>query len=502
MNTRSNSAYTELEGRAKRVAALGDGLSILMWDQEVMMPDGANAGRALQMATLAKLIHDLETEPEWAALLDAAEGEPLDEWQQANIRELRHQFAHATSLPSHLVEPMQHARAECAHTWRKARHANDWDAVEPKLEKLVEFAREAAKAKSDGLGLPLYDALLDEYDPGRASKQIDTLFGELARELPPLLEETVARQAAQPAIVHLDGDFSTERQRRLGEEVMRVLLFDFHQGRFDVSAHPFSGGATGDRRITTRYDESDFTKALMGTVHETGHAQYESGLPQDWAYQPVGRSRGMTLHESQSLLFEMQAGRSSEFIEFLAPLARAELAGEGDGWSTENLIRIYQRVERSLIRVDADEVTYPLHVMLRYRIEKALIEGDLEVSDLPAAWNAAMEDLIGIVPPSDTDGVMQDVHWYEGIFGYFPTYTLGAMTAAQIFAALKRDIPNVLEMIGRGDWTPLIGWLRENVHGQGCRFTPDGLIESATGAPLSAQPFLSHLRSRYLPEAA
>ncbi len=502
MTAKTNRAYTELEARARRISALGDGLGILAWDQEVMMPDGASPGRAMQMATMAKVIHEFETDPEWRALLDAAEGESLDEWQAANVREMRHDYAHATALPPELVEPMQHARSECARTWRKARPANDWKAVVPALSKLVDFAREAAKAKADGLGLPLYDALVDQYDPGRKSAQIDALFDELARELPALLKEVLEVQSKGPAPLALTGEFSVERQRRLGEEIMRILLFDFHQGRFDVSAHPFSGGATGDRRITTRYDETDFTKALMGTIHETGHSQYESGLPEAWAYQPVGRSRGMTLHESQSLLFEMQAARSREFISFLAPIARAELAGEGDGWDTENLTRLYQRVEPSLIRVDADEVTYPLHVMLRYRLEKALIEGEIEVGDLPAAWNEAMEDLLGIRPPSDADGVMQDVHWYEGIFGYFPTYTLGAMTAAQIFTALRRDVPDVLAKIEHGDWAPLLGWLRENVHGLGCRFTPDGLIEHATGAPLTAAPFLAHLRRRYLSDAA
>jgi len=502
MTNLTNSAYTELEVRARRLSALEDALGILGWDQEVIMPDGANQGRAMQMATLAKIIHEMETSEDWSGLLSAAEGESLDEWQEANIREMRHGYAHATALPSNLVEPMTHARSECGHTWRKARPQNDWKAVAPVLKKLVGYAREAAKAKSDALGLPLYDALLDQYDPGRKSAQIDQLFGELAVELPKILELVLAKQDTGPAPIPLAGDFSTERQRSLGEHVMRVLMFDFHHGRFDVSAHPFSGGATGDRRITTRYDESDFTKALMGTIHETGHAQYESGLPEDWAYQPVGRSRGMTLHESQSLLFEMQAGRSPEFIRFLAPLARAELAGEGDGWDAENFIRIYQNVRRSLIRVDADEVTYPLHVMLRYRLEKGLMEGDLEVEDLPAAWNEAMVELIGITPPTDADGVMQDVHWYEGIFGYFPTYTLGAMTAAQIFAALRRAVPSALDEVGKGNWEPLLGWLRTNVHGQGCRFTPDGLIEHATGAPLTAKPFLTHLRARYLGEAA
>ncbi len=500
MTELTNSAYTELETRARRVAALGDAMGILDWDREVMMPDGASAGRAVQMATMAKVIHELETDPVWGELLSTAQGEDLDQWQAANVREINHHFVHATALPSSLVEPMEHARAECGHIWRTARGKNDWAAVAPKLKTLVGFVREAAAAKSDALGLPLYDALLDEYDPGRRSTQIDALFSELATVLPPLLEQVIAKQASEPTPIMPAGLFSTTRQRALGEQVMRLLMFDFHEGRFDVSAHPFSGGATGDRRITTRYDEANFTTALMGTIHETGHSQYEAGRPAKWAYQPVGESRGMTLHESQSLLFEMQAGRSDEFITYLAPLARAELAGEGEGWDAENLIRLYQKVDRSLIRVEADEITYPLHVMLRYRLERALMEGDLEVEDLPSAWNEIMAELIGIRPPSDVDGVMQDVHWYEGIFGYFPTYTLGAMTAAQIFAALRKDVPDVLDEIGHGRWEPLLGWLKTHVHSQGCLFTPDGLIEHATGGPLTTDAFLSHLRRRYLGE--
>ncbi len=496
------SAYQELETRARRLAALGDAMGILNWDREVMMPDGAADGRAVQMATLLKLSHELQTDPAWGALLDAVELENLDEWQFANVREMRHDYLHATALPDSLVEPLEHARSDCGHTWRKARGQNDWAAVKPKLEKLVALAREAAKAKSDKIGLPLYDALLDQYDPGRRASQVDQLFGELETHLPPLLEAVLAKQAGEPVIVWPEGPFSIERQRDLGEKVMHVLGFDFNGGRLDVSSHPFSGGAHGDRRITTRYDVNDFTSSLMGTIHETGHSQYEAGLPHDWAHQPVGNNRGMTIHESQSLLFEMQASRSREAITHFAPLMREALGGTGPAWEAENLVRLYQQVSRSLIRVDADEVTYPLHVMLRYRLERQLMAGEIEVADLPAAWNEMMESLIGIAPSDDKDGVMQDVHWYEGIFGYFPTYTLGAMTAAQLFAALKKDVPDVMTQLEQGNWTGILGWLREHVHGQGCRYSSDELIEKASGAPLTTAPFLAHLKARYLGEGA
>lgn len=492
------SAYGDLEVRARRLAALEGAMGILHWDSEVIMPDGAAEGRGVQVATLAKLAHELQTDAAWGELLEKVALENLDEWQAANVREMRHDYVHAVALPSTIVEPMEQARADCGHTWRKARHANDWAAVKPKLEKLVDLAREAGKAKADKLELPFYDALLDQFDPGRRAAQVDQLFAELEAELPGLLEQVLAKQAGEPEIIWPKGPFPVERQRALSEQVMRILQFDFHKGRLDVSAHPFSGGAHNDRRITTRYDENDFTKALMGTIHETGHAQYENGLPEDWAYQPVGNNRGMTIHESQSLLFEMQAGRSREFLTFLAPLLRADLGGEGPAWEPENLIRLYQHVKRGLIRVDADEVTYPLHVMLRYRLERQLMAGEIEVADLPAAWNELMDKLIGIRPPSDVDGVMQDVHWYEGIFGYFPTYTLGALTAAQFFAALKRDVPDVMTQLEHGDWSQLIAWLRKNVHGQGCRLTSDELIEYASGAPLSTAPFLAHLKARYL----
>ena len=295
-----------------------------------------------------------------------------------------------------------------------------------------------------------------------------------------------------------EGPFPIEAQRRAGIRLMERLGFDFAHGRLDVSLHPFCGGTPDDVRITTRYDEADFTQALMGVLHETGHALYERGLPPDWRNQPVGDARGMSIHESQSLLVEMQVCRSREFLEFAAPLLRECFGGTGPAWDADNLYRLYTKVERGFIRVDADEVTYPAHVILRYRLERALVAGELDLADLPAAWNAAMRELLGIVPPDDRLGCLQDVHWYDGAWGYFPTYTLGAMTAAQLFAAAKRADPAIAPGIAKGEFAPLMRWLRANIHSQGSRLSTTEVIEKATGAPLNDAVFRAHLRSRYL----
>jgi carboxypeptidase Taq len=281
--------------------------------------------------------------------------------------------------------------------------------------------------------------------------------------------------------------------------VLEILDFPFERGRLDTAAHPFSGGAAGDVRITTRYEEDDFTKSLMAVIHETGHALYQDGLPIDWRDQPVGDHRGMTVHESQSLLLEMQAGRSQEFLHFLAPVLKEQLkGGDHTAWEADNLLQLYRKVEPGLIRVYADEVTYPLHVILRYKLEKAILAGSIATADLPAAWNESMQDMLGITPPTDRDGVMQDVHWPHGIFGYFPTYSLGAMAAAQLFTAATQADPDILPGLGRGDFKPLYAWLRSNIREQGCLLLPDALIEQATGAPLGTAAYKASVTARYL----
>lgn len=491
-------AYQELEKRFRRMAALSEAGSMLHWDLAVLMPPGGADARTEQMTALKLTVHEMKTDPRLAELLDEAEAAPpSDRWQAANLREMRRNWVHANAVDADLVEALSRACSRCEMAWRKARPASDFAAILPHLKEVLALVRREAEAKSEALGCSLYEGLLDQYEPGGKTARIDGLFDDLAAFLPDFLDNALARQSARGEAVVPDGPFPVEKQRALGERLMRTLGFDFEQGRLDVSLHPFCGGTPDDVRITTRYEESDFTQSLMGVLHETGHALYEMGLPRDWRYQPVGDARGMALHESQSLLVEMQACRSREYLEFAAPLMRETFAGAGPAWDVENLYRLYTHVERGFIRVDADEVTYPAHVILRYRLERALIGGDMAPEDLPEAWNAGMEELLGIRPPEDRLGCLQDIHWYDGAWGYFPTYTMGALAAAQLFAAARAARPEIPASIAKGDFSPLIGWMRENLHSRASSAMTDELLTEATGKPLGTEAFKTHLQARY-----
>jgi len=496
----ANDPYAELEKRFGRMSAVNRAGAILNWDRSTMMPDGASEDRADQLATLNVIAHDILIAPDMPELLGRAEesARNLDAWRAANLREMRHAWVHAAALPADLVEARTRAASACEMVWREAKKNADFKSLLPTFNEVLAVTRRVGEAKAAALRLPLYDALLDEYEPGGRSARIDALFAELASFLPGLLARVLDRQASRPEPLPLDGPFPVEAQRGLGTEMARTLGFNFHNGRLDVSAHPFTGGTADDVRITTRYDEKDFARALMGVLHETGHALYEAGLPRDWRRQPVGLARGMVLHESQSLLMEMQACRSDAFIRFAAPRMRNAFGKSGPAWTADNIHGVYTRVAPGFIRVDADEVTYPLHIMLRYRLERAILGGDLKLAELPGAWNDGMRELLGIVPPNDALGCLQDIHWPDGAWGYFPTYTLGALAAAQLFAAARRSVPGLLDAIGIGDFAPLLGWLRTNVHGKGSLSGTDQILTEATGSPLAAAAFRSHLESRYL----
>ncbi|HYB10870.1 MAG TPA: carboxypeptidase M32 [Alphaproteobacteria bacterium] len=494
------SAYEELERRFRRIVNVRHAISMLQWDLATVMPPGGQASRAEQTATLHVLVHELMTDPRVGELLESAAASDADlgPWQRANLREMTRAYVHATAIDAHLVEALSKGNAACEALWREARPKSDFAMIRPQLEIVLALQREVAAAKAAKLGLTPYDALLGEWEPDGKSAEIDRVFDPLSKFLRPFLETVLDRQATEGAAHVLDGPFPIERQRSLCEKLMGVVGFDFRHGRLDVSLHPFCGGTPDDVRITTRYSENDFTESLMGVLHETGHALYERGLPADWRYQPVGEPRGMSIHESQSLIIEMQACRSREFLAYLAPLARAAFGASGPSWDAENLYRHYTRVERSLIRVEADEVSYPAHVILRYRLERAMLAGDLAVADLPGAWNDGMEELLGIRPPDDRRGCLQDIHWYDGAWGYFPTYTLGAMTAAQFFGAAKRDDPSILDGIRNGNFGPLVAWLRKHVHGKASLLPASELITEATGRPLDPKIFERHLEDRYL----
>jgi carboxypeptidase Taq len=492
-------AYPELEQRFRRLGLLRDAQAMLHWDLAAMMPPGGAAARADQLANLQLVCHELLTDPRMSELLEAAEAEQgaLDPWQRANLAEMRRAWIHATALEPRLVEALSRANSRCEQLWREARPAADFARILPALREVLGLVREAASAKAGPLGVSPYEALLDEYEPGGRTAEIDALFADLAAFLPGFRARVMAHQAALPPPLLPEGPFRIEAQRGLGERLMGVAGFDFAHGRLDTSLHPFCGGVPDDVRLTTRYSDDDFASALMGVLHETGHALYERGLPAAWRNQPVGHARGMSVHESQSLLMEMQACRSPQFLRYLSPLL-AEAFGRQPAWDPANLFRLYTRVRPGFIRVDADEVSYPAHVILRYRLERAMVEGSLDPADLPAAWNAGMAELLGIVPPTDREGCLQDIHWYDGAWGYFPTYTLGALTAAQLFDAACRARPEIPERLAAGDFAPLMGWLRDNLHALGSSLPTPALIERATGRPLDAAIFKRHLERRYL----
>lgn len=492
-------ATARLEAIFRKAAILGDTLSVLHWDMSTMMPDGGAEARADQLALLKTLAHETITAPEVGDLLAQAESEDLEPWARANVREMRRDWVHASAVPADLVEALAKAESACEMVWRQARPNADFTQVAPSLKVLLGLVRQAGQAKAEALGVSVYDALLDQYEPDGRSADIDGVFADLEAFLPGFLEQVLEAQARRPAPRLPAGPFPTELQRKVGLEFMTALGFDFNHGRLDISFHPFCGGYPADTRITTRYDEADFTSALMGVIHETGHALYEFGLPDGrWRNQPVGRARGMQMHESQSLLMEMQACRSRPFMDWAAPRLAAAFGGSGPDWQADNLYRQGIQVERGFIRVDADEVTYPAHVIIRYRLEKALIEGRMEVEDIPAAWNEGYRRLLGITPPDDRLGCLQDIHWYGGSWGYFPTYTLGAMTAAQLFDAATTADSGILPAIGQGNFRPLLAWLRANVHSKGSSLSTRDLLTQATGRPLDAGVFKAHLNRRYL----
>ena len=495
----TTTAYERLASRFARIATIGEAAAMLGWDAAAMMPPGGAAARGDQLAVLAGLAHGLLIAPEIADdLADAEAAAGAEPWQAANLRLMRHAHARATALPSGLVEAQARANSACESVWREARRTADFALVAPYLTPVVALVREAAQALAPALGLSPYDALMDGFQRGIGSADVAPVFAAYEDFLIDALPRALERQARQAAPVPPDGPFPAAAQEALCRRLSAKAGLDFGHARLDRSAHPFCGGTPTDVRITTRYDEADFSGSLMGVMHETGHALYERGLPAAWARQPVGEAAGMAMHESQSLIIEMQACRSDPYIAWLGPLLWEDFGGEPTAYDAGNLTRLWRRVRRGFIRVDADEMTYPAHVILRFRLEQALVGGDLAVPDLPAGWNAGMQELLGITPPDDASGCLQDIHWYDGGFGYFPSYTLGAMAAAQLMAAARRQVGGLDDALGRGDLSPLTGWLRAHVHGMGSLLGFNDLLRHATGKPLDPLDFQSHLTARYL----
>jgi carboxypeptidase Taq len=495
----STPPYTQLEQEWRRLHAFHGALALLRWDAAVMMPRGSSDVRGEQLAALETESHALLTAPKITRLLDRAQANAagLEDWQLANLREMRRARDHAIATPVSLISRLARATSRAEVHWAQARRENNFELFAPHLEEVVQLVRDKAALLGQALGLPPYEALVDEFSPGLATADIEAIFKALSRRLPTLIRETLTLQASQ-TVLPISGKFALGKQRALVLEVMRAIGFPFERGRLDESEHPFTEGVPGDIRVTTRFDSADVFSGLLGAIHETGHAMYDLGLPQAWREQPVGRDRGMALEESQSLLLEMLVGRSRAFVNYLRPLLEKHFAISGPEWEAENLYRRLTCVQRSLIRVDADELTYPLHILLRYDLEKKLLSGELKVRELPEAWSAGMEQRLEVRPTGAADGCLQDIHWALGSFGYFPSYALGAVIAAQLWESLRSSVPELDAQISRGDFSGLFGWLRDNVHAMGAKVPVNDLMKQATGQPLSAAALLRYLENKYL----
>ncbi|MEO7854507.1 MAG: carboxypeptidase M32 [Rubrivivax sp.] len=493
----STPAYDTLTDTHSRLHRLSHLQSMAGWDQAANMPPKGQQARAAALGEMAALLHRMATDPALGGHIERAEQEPLDEAQRANLREIRRQWQQSTALPEALVQRQQMATSRCEHAWRTQRPANDWAGLLPNLREVLQIAREEATLLAERSGLSRYEALMDRFEPGMTCATVDRVFGDLRQWLPGLIQQVTERQARQPLIVP-EGPFALPAQRALCDQVMRLLGFDFEAGRLDVSTHPFCGGVPEDVRMTTRFRDDEFLGSLMGTVHETGHGRYEQNLPRALLGQPVAEARSTALHESQSLSFEMQLGAHPGFMAHLAPRV-IEAFGAQPAFTAGNLHRLVTRVKPGLIRVDADEVTYPAHIILRYEIERPLIEGEIEVEDIPALWDSKMMELLGLDTRDNfKDGAMQDVHWPESLFGYFPCYSLGAMFAAQWFAAMRRSIPDLDDHIDRGHFKPVFDWLQQQIWSQASRWTTDELALRASGETLNPAHFKAHLEARYL----
>lgn len=493
----SQTAYQAVVATFTRIYRYEHLGSLASWDQAAMMPSKGNDARGAAMAELGVLIHNTLTDPALATLIKAAELEDLSAAEQTSLREIKRQWEHANLLPARLVEAKTLVGSHCSHEWRTQRANNDWQGFLANFREVVRLSREEAQLLAKETGLSPYESLLNKYEPGMTCAELDRIFGDVKSWLPGLIRQAMEKQDTEQLIAAA-GPFAVEKQRALGLEVMALLGFDFEGGRLDVSTHPFCGGVPEDVRITTRYREDDFMQSMMGIVHETGHARYEQNLPRETVALPVGRARSMGIHESQSLSFEMQLGRNPAFLALISPLVKKHL-GDQPAFEAANLAKMYTRVRPDFIRVDADELTYPAHVILRYEIERALIDGEIEADDVPALWDEKMQAYLGVDTKGNfKNGCLQDIHWTDGAFGYFPSYTLGAMYAAQYFATIRKRHPDMDERIAAGDLEPIFSWLNANIWSQASQWETGDLVRRATGEALNPAHFRKHLEQRYL----
>ena len=486
-------AYEQFCERIRELSDLGNSAGYLSWDQEVCMPKRGAEARAQALGTLAGIHHEKLTDQGLVDLIEALQGQDLDDNAAINVREAARTQQRALNLPKELVVELSRTQSLAHEAWVEARSADDFGHFQPWLEKLLELQRRVADAV--GYEGSVYNAFLDEYEPHARVEQMGPLLEQLRVRLVPLVGAILDKaRGTDPAFA---GHWDVDRQESFGRQVIGELGFDWDAGRLDVSVHPFCGGAgPHDVRLTTRYQADQLTSSLFGIIHETGHGLYEQGLPGEQAGLPVCESISLGIHESQSRMWENMVGRSRPFWQYQLPRLQAVFP-ELKNVDVEQMYREVNRVEASMIRVEADEVTYNLHILLRFELEQAMVSGEISVADLPGLWNERMESYLGIRPANDAEGVLQDIHWSGGLMGYFPTYTLGNLYAAQFFVQAREDLGDLDEQFDRGDTATLLRWLRENIHSQGRRLTATELVTQVTGRPLGIDDLMNYLEGKF-----
>jgi carboxypeptidase Taq len=489
----------ELKRRLATISDLENTAALLDWDQQTYMPPGGAEARAEQRATLAALSHELFTASETGALLEQSEqeraGADPDSDEAALLRVARRDYERAVKLPADLVAEITRTRTLAQEVWAQARPKNDYASFAPWLEKTIELTRRAAECW--GYQDRLYDPLLDQYEPGTTTAQVEAMFLDLKPGLVSLVQAIVERGApVDDAVLHRDYDVAG--QREFSERLVRAMDYDFTHGRQDTAAHPFcTSFSRDDVRITTRFDPQYIAQSLLASVHEAGHALYEQGCPAAFDRGPLRGGASMGVHESQSRLWENMVARSKGFWQQFFPLLKETFPNQLADTDAERFWRAICKVTPSSIRVEADEVTYNLHILLRFELENELLEGRLSVADAPAAWNRKMQEYLGLTPPDDAQGILQDIHWSMGIMGYFPTYSIGNLLAAQLWEKVNSDLPGLPAQIARGELAPLLAWLREKIHRHGRKYLPNELIPRATGEPLQSRSYLRYLTEKY-----
>ena len=498
------STYEELLQEVRKASLLGSSAAILSWDQETMMPKGGVEHRARQMSQLAELTHAMAVHPRVGELLAACENDPAltkdpASDSAANLRELRRSYDRQVRLPKELVAEMSEVHSLAQHHWALARKAADFAAFRPWLEKVVTLQRRKADCLMNGNYGEAWDTLAEGFEPGARAKELSGLLGPLAKRLADLISD-LRENGTPPADAFLRQCLPIDQQEAFVRLVARQMGFDFNRGRLDRSTHPFCGGFhPGDVRITTRFGDDNVVDALGSTMHESGHGLYEQGLPMEHVGTPLGDAISLGVHESQSRLWENHVGRSVAFWRWCAPQAQKVFGTAVKHYSPAEMYGAANLVKPDFIRVEADEATYNLHVLVRFEVELALIRGDLTVPDLPAAWNDKYRNYLGIDVPDDARGCLQDVHWSCGLFGYFPTYTLGNLIAAQLFEKASEDLDDLDAQIEAGRFEGLRAWLNEHVHRHGSRYPAGELVQRATGSPLGTEPLLRHLSGKLRP---